>query len=216
MGSSVPVRQDRAMRELDVDAVLFDMDGTLVDSDAVVARVWAGWARRYDVDLATVMRVTPGRPADESMRDLAPWMPEEQRLKEADELLDQEKADLDGIVATPGSLPLLSSLTLPWAIVTSADRPLALGRLGAAGITPPPVMITASETTRGKPDPEGYLTAASLLGVDPARALVVEDSTAGVRAGKAAGCVVATLRGISGGDVPLSLISDLIPLLSRQ
>ena len=159
------------------------------------------------------MRITPGRPAPESMRDLAPAMSEEQILKESEELLDEEKADLDGIVATPGALDLLAALTLPWAIVTSADRPLALGRLGAAGIVPPPVMVTASETTRGKPDPQGYLMAAAHMGVDPGRALVVEDSLAGVLAGRAAGCVVAALRGVPGADVTLSTLRDLRPLL---
>jgi sugar-phosphatase len=196
--------------------VLFDMDGTLVDSDAVVARVWTEWSERNAVDPAEVLRITPGRPARDSLRDLAPWLTEAERDAEAEALLAIERADLDGVVATEGALALLDWLTaagLPFGIVTSADRPLAVARLGAAGITAPDVLVTASETVRGKPDPEGYLTAAARLRLDPRETLVVEDSLAGVLAGKAAGATVAGLRGVPGATLDISTLSALHELL---
>jgi sugar-phosphatase len=197
-------------------AVLLDMDGTLVDSDAVVERVWTGWSRRRGVDLAEVLRVTPGRPARDSLRLLAPDLTDTERDADAAEMLELERTDLAGVVAAKGARELVTLLTrwrVPYAVVTSADRPLAVVRLGAAGIEPPAVLVTSSETVRGKPDPEGYLAAAAALGVAPADALVVEDTAAGVQAGKAAGCHVAGLRGAPGSDVDVPDLCALQDLL---
>jgi sugar-phosphatase len=208
--------QDRFMTSVLLSAVLFDMDGTLVDSDAIVTRVWTDWSRRNGADLASVLRVTPGRPARDSLRDLAPWLSEDERHREADALLEIERSDLSGVVATKGALDLVARLrdwAVPYAVVTSADRPLALARLGAAGIEPPEVLITSSETVRGKPDPEGYLAAAERLGVPTRDTLVVEDAVAGVLAGKAAGSLVAALRGIPGADLDIADLAELHSLL---
>jgi HAD superfamily hydrolase (TIGR01509 family) len=201
MLGSLTLGQDRFMN---MAGVLFDMDGTLVDSDAVVARVWTEWSTRNGADPAEVLRITPGRPARDSLRDVAPWLSAAERDAEADALLAIERADLGGVVATEGATELIAWLVaagIPYGIVTSADRPLAVARLGAAGIAAPEVLITASETVRGKPDPEGYLAGAARLGIAPGAALVVEDSLAGVLAGKAAGAVVAALRGVPGADL---------------
>lgn len=183
-----------------IAAVLFDMDGTLVDSDAAVARAWAYWATLRAVDPAEVARVTPGRPAIESLAELAPWMSADERAADAEELLRRERADLVDVTATTGALDLIATLdswTVPYAVVTSADTALARNRLTAAGIGVPDVLVTISDIARGKPHPEGYLAAAGRLGVSPRECLVVEDALAGVRAGRAAGAVVAGLR-----DVP--------------
>ncbi|MEV4511301.1 HAD-IA family hydrolase [Dactylosporangium sp. NPDC049525] len=196
----------------DVTAVLFDMDGTLVDSDAVVARTWLHWCARRGLEHALVMRVTPGRPARETIPELAPWLSPEEQAADAAALLDMERADLDGVVPAHGALDLLAALDgwgVPWAVVTSADRHLALTRLGAAGITPPRVLVTISEIERAKPHPEGYLSAAAQLGVDPRRSLVVEDAVAGVLAGKAAGGVVAGLRTVPGADFNVAHLDEL-------
>jgi HAD superfamily hydrolase (TIGR01509 family) len=213
MLGSLTLGQDRFMN---MAGVLFDMDGTLVDSDAVVARVWTEWSTRNGADPAEVLRITPGRPARDSLRDVAPWLSAAERDAEADALLAIERADLGGVVATEGATELIAWLVaagIPYGIVTSADRPLAVARLGAAGIAAPEVLITASETVRGKPDPEGYLAGAARLGITPGAALVVEDSLAGVLAGKAAGAVVAALRGVPGADLDITDLVELHTLL---
>lgn len=181
----------------DVDAVLFDMDGTLVDSTAVVVRLWRQWAARHGVDPEAVLAVSHGRRGDDVVAEFAPVgtdVPAEVAWLAARELTDQ-----DGIVRVPGAAELLEALTLERvAVVTSATRELAALRMSAAGLPVPPVLVGADEVTRGKPDPEGYREAARRLGVEVARCLVVEDAPAGLEAGRASGArviaVATTLR----------------------
>jgi mannitol-1-/sugar-/sorbitol-6-phosphatase len=192
------------------DAVLFDMDGTLVDSDAVVERVWRAWARENDVDEDLVLATMPGRPAADTVRAVRPDLDAEAHGRAQ---LAQEYVDLDGVVAAPGAHDLLAALDdagTPWAVVTSADDRLARLRLGAAGITPR-TLVTRDLLTHGKPHPEGYLRAAEVLGVDPARCLVVEDTVTGADAGRAAGARVAGLKGID-ADLPITSLTDLLEL----
>lgn len=192
------------------DAVLFDMDGTLVDSDAVVERVWRAWARDNDVDEDLVLATMPGRPAADTVRELRPDLDAEAHGRAQ---LAKEYVDLDGVVAAPGAHDLIAALAragVPWAVVTSADTRLAELRLGAAGITPP-LLVTRDLLTHGKPHPEGYLRAAGQLGVDPTRCLVVEDTATGAAAGKAAGARVAGLKGID-ADLPITSLTDLLEL----
>jgi len=121
------------------------------------------------------------------------------------------------VVPTPGAHQLVATLErlgLPWAVVTSADTRLATARLGQTGINPP-LLVTVDDVTVGKPDPQGYLIAARRLGVDPARCLVVEDSDAGVAAGRAAGATVASLKGRP-ADVLLVDLRQLAGMLSRD
>ena len=172
------------MPEFVVRAVLFDMDGTLVDSTPAVDRAWAGWEERWGVRLG-VRASSLGRPA----RDIVASRVPPDRVDEAfADIEAREVADVEGVVRLPGAVALLDSLPRSaWAVVTSCTAPLADARLGAAGILPP-VLVTASDTARGKPDPAPYLAAAERLGVAPADCLVVEDAAAGVAAGRAAGC----------------------------
>ena len=196
----------------DISAVLFDMDGTLVDSDAAVARAWTYWSRLRGVDWADVARVTPGRPAIESIAELAPWLDPERRRADAADLLARERADLVDVVPTPGALDLVATLVergMPYAVVTSADDGLARTRLAAAGLPVPDVLVTADSVRRGKPDPEGYLMAAARLGVPPAACLVVEDTPAGVRAGLTAGAVVACVRDVAGAHLRVAHLGEL-------
>lgn len=188
------------------------MDGTLVDSDAAVERAWRTWSAEYGADPETVLAISPGRSADSTVRDTLPGAGDETVAAAAARQLELQYDDVSDVTATKGAVELLAGLTLPWAIVTSADRRLALARLNAAGITPPPVLITAEDIRAGKPDPEGYLLAAARLGADPRRCLVVEDSPAGAAAGHAAGAIVATLNGVA-GDVSIADLGVLAELL---
>jgi sugar-phosphatase len=198
----------------DVVAVLFDMDGTLVDSDAAVERAWTTWAAEYDVDPAAVLAIAHGSPAQHTVTALRPELGPDEVAEAAGRQLALQYDDLSDVVATEGAhrlLTVLAQRTLPWAVVTSADRRLARARLRAAGITAP-VLITAEDVARGKPAPDGYLLAASTLGVAPERCLVVEDTEPGLQAGRAAGSITAALRGLD-GDIKLAHLGELAHLL---
>ena len=191
-------------------AVLFDMDGTLVDSDAAVERSWRAWAREYGVDAEQVITAMPGHPAADTVARMRPDLEPAAVEAAARTQLERECHDLDGVVPTPGALALVAELDRtgrPWAVVTSADARLAAIRLGAAGIHPS-VVVDRDAVTAGKPDPEGYRLAAARLGVDPRACLVVEDTPTGAAAGRAAGATVAGLKGTP-ADIPLADLTEL-------
>ncbi|WP_405447080.1 HAD family hydrolase [Streptomyces achromogenes] len=169
-------------------ALLLDMDGTLVNSDAVVDRVWRRWAGRHGLDGDEVMKVIHGRQGHASMALLLPDRPMEENFAENERMLAEETADIEGVVEVPGAGAFLASLAgLPHALVTSADSGLATARMTAAGLTMPGVRITAESVGASKPDPEGFLKGAAELGIDPADCVVFEDSGAGIAAGRSAG-----------------------------
>jgi sugar-phosphatase len=195
-----------------IEAVLFDMDGTLVDSDAAVERAWRRWATEYGVAPEAVLAVAHGAPAERTVRLVRPDLDEAGVTEAAARQLALQYDDLSDVVPAPGAPELLAGLRLPWAIVTSADVRLAKARLGAAGIAAP-VLVTVEDVRVGKPDPEGYLRGAELLGVAPERCLVVEDAEVGVTAGRAAGAQVAALKGID-GDLRIADLTELAGLLA--
>ncbi|WP_338683254.1 HAD-IA family hydrolase [Streptomyces acidiscabies] len=173
---------------IDARALLLDMDGTLVNSDAVVERIWRRWAEAHGLDGDEVMQVVHGRQGHASMAVLLPDRPVEQNLADNARMLAQETADTDGVVPIPGAPDFLTALAgVPHALVTSADVPLSTARMAAAGLPLPALRITAESVGASKPDPEGFLKAAAELGVAPADCVVFEDSGAGIQAGKAAG-----------------------------
>jgi sugar-phosphatase len=197
-----------------IDAVLLDMDGTLVDSDAAVERAWATWADEYGADVDAVLEIAHGSPAERTVRRIRPDLADDDAKAAGDRQVALQYDDLSDVVATPGALELVALLDhrgIPWAVVTSADRRLAAARLGVVGIAAP-VLVTVEDITAGKPDPEGYLKAAGLLGVDIARCLVVEDAEPGIEAGRAAGAAVAALKGLR-GDLALTDLGELARLL---
>jgi mannitol-1-/sugar-/sorbitol-6-phosphatase len=200
----------------DIEAVLFDMDGTLVNSDGAVERAWMTWAAEYDVDGAEAIALGHGSPSEATVRKLLPHLDEAAIAVAAARQLELEYDDLSDVVAAPGAFEVLDVLAergLPWAVVTSADLRLARARLSAAGITPP-ILVTTDDIAAGKPDPAGYLRAAGLLGVPASRCLVVEDAEVGLAAARAAGARTAALRGLD-GDVSIATLADLAALLSR-
>ena len=169
-------------------AFLFDADGTLLDSIEAANRVWRRWALSHGLDPENVLRVIHGRRVAESIRLLKPDVDIE---RESALITAGEIADVAGVVAIKGAKEFVSSLPpRRWAIVTSAPRALALRRLAAAGIAPPPVLVTAEDVTRGKPAPDCFLYAARLLDVAPEKCLVWEDTAAGIAAAEAAGSAV--------------------------
>ncbi|MGZ4612358.1 MAG: HAD-IA family hydrolase [Kineosporiaceae bacterium] len=200
----------------DLRAVLLDMDGTLVDSDAAVERAWRAWAGEYGVPAQATLAMAHGNPSERTARLLLRGLDDDAVLAAAQRQLDLQYDDLSDVRAMPGARELLDRLDrrgLLWAVVTSADLRLALARLEAAGITPP-LLVTVEDVSLGKPDPEGYLQAARRLGVEPSASLVVEDSEPGIAAARSAGMRVASLRGLP-GDLVLRDLRELAGLLSQ-
>jgi sugar-phosphatase len=198
----------------EIAAVLFDMDGTLVDSDRAVERSWLSWGEEYGVDGPAAHAMAHGAPSSTTVRKLLPHLGDEEMRRASLRQLELQYDDLADVVAAPGAAELLAVLVrrgLPWAVVTSADARLAKARLAAAGIDPP-VLVTTDDVAAGKPDPAGYLRAAELLGVAPENCLVVEDAEVGLQAARAAGARTAALRDLD-GDVRLKSLFDLAELL---
>ncbi len=172
------------------DALLVDLDGTLVDSTAPVRRVWGAFASRQGLDRDEVHRFAQGRPSRETIRLLAP---DADHDAEAAALEHAEVHDTDGVFALPGAAQLLAT-DRPLAIVTSCSTALAETRLRAAALPIPRVLISSDGLQRGKPDPACFLIAARRLGADATRCVVLEDAPAGIRAGRAAGATVIAVR----------------------
>lgn len=166
-------------------AVIFDMDGTLVDSTPAVARAWQAWALEHDIPLER-MQGHHGVPA---AGVIALLLPEERHQSANARINELELTDVHDIVVLPGAAEALAVLVdAPNAIATSCTRPLAAARITAAGLVAPSVVVTVDDVERGKPHPDPFLEAARRLGVDPTRCLVVEDAPQGLQAARAAGC----------------------------
>ncbi|MFR9675005.1 HAD-IA family hydrolase [Streptomyces sp. TR06-5] len=193
-------------------ALLLDMDGTLVDSDAVVERVWRRWAQRHGLDAAEVLSVVHGRQGFATMAALLPDRPTEVNHAENRALLAEETADMDGVVPVPGAETFLAAVRaapVPHALVTSADAALSTARMAAAGLPLPGVRVTAESVSASKPDPEGFLKGAAELGFPPGDCLAFEDSAAGVAAAKAAGLRVVGVGPRAAEHRPDLLVPDL-------
>jgi sugar-phosphatase len=191
-------------------AALLDMDGTLVDSTAVVERLWLEWAKPHGLDRDYVLSVIHGRQGHQSMAIMLPDRDHAINLAENQVMLATEAEDVDGVVAILGAEQLLADLRPhPHAIVTSADLRLMNARMGEAGLTVPELAVTAERVSRSKPDPEGFLLGAELLGVDPADCVVFEDSGAGIQAAHAAGMRVVGVGKHATAHSPEFHVTDL-------
>jgi sugar-phosphatase len=177
------------MMNFQTSAILFDMDGTLVDSTAVVEHTWTEWARANGYDPEYVVSYSHGRPTEETLRAIAPHI---DAATEAAVLLAKEELDPTPILSIPGALEAAAAAARfgKWAVVTSATRRLAESRLRMTGLPAPPVLISSGDILHGKPHPEPYLRAAEQLGIPPAECIVFEDAPTGIEAGRAAGMVV--------------------------
>lgn len=180
------------MSRFECGAILFDMDGVLVDSTAAVAGTWGRWAKTHSLDPQTVIDGAHGRRTIETVRAFAPHLDAQ---AEANRIESAESMELDTVTVIPGALALLRSLPEgQWGVVTSATRPMALTRLQDGGFPMPRVLVTADDVILGKPNPEPYLRGAAGLKIAPERCIVFEDSPAGIRAANAAGMRVIALQ----------------------
>ncbi|WP_405980848.1 HAD-IA family hydrolase [Streptomyces sp. NBC_00158] len=191
-------------------ALLLDMDGTIVNSDAVVERCWREWAVSHGLDPQEALKVVHGRQGYATMAILLPERPMELNHAENAVMLARETADTDGVVPVAGAPEFMASIAaLPHALVTSADAALAEARMTAAALPMPDVRVTAESVGASKPDPEGFLKGAAELGVDPADCLVFEDSGAGIAAGLAAGMRVIGIGPRAAAHGPTAQVPDL-------
>jgi mannitol-1-/sugar-/sorbitol-6-phosphatase len=176
------------MIQIHCAALLFDMDGVLINSTPAVSRVWRRWALDHGFDPDEVVARAHGRPSLTTVREYLPNADHEAENRVVER---REIEDLEGVVPLPGALDLLASLPRDrWTIVTSCTRSLAEVRIRAASLPLPAKLITSNDITHGKPHPDPYLKGASVLGLPPEECVVVEDVPAGIRAGKAAGAKV--------------------------
>jgi mannitol-1-/sugar-/sorbitol-6-phosphatase len=179
--------------KIEVQGLLFDMDGVLVSSIGSVTRSWRRWAKHYGLPNAESFEIPHGKRAIDIVQQVKPEIDPHEGLKLIEDIELDDTADLKVL---RGVRPLLESLPHErWAIVTSATRRLLLGRLKAAGLPVPDRIISGDMVKRGKPDPEPYRRGAELLGAEPSACLVVEDAPSGASAGAAAGCRVLGVLG---------------------
>ncbi|MFE2010595.1 HAD-IA family hydrolase [Streptomyces sp. NPDC059491] len=194
-------------------ALLLDMDGTLVNSDAVVERCWRRWADRQGLDGDAVLKVVHGRQGYATMAVLLPDRPMAENHADNRLMLAEETADVDGVVPVPGAPAFLAAIAaLPHALVTSADEALAQARMGAAALPMPITRVTAELVGASKPDPEGFLKGAAALGFSPADCVVFEDSEAGIQAGRAAGMPIVGVGPRAAAFAPDLHVPDLTHL----
>jgi mannitol-1-/sugar-/sorbitol-6-phosphatase len=173
------------MKIFDCSAVLFDLDGVLVDSTGSVTRQWRRWAEEHGIDPQKTVEIAHGVRSIEIIRRLAPHLDPQ---AEVARLEKREADDQEGVAVMPGAADLLKAISEGrWCVVTSGTRYLATARLKLANLPTPKVLVSADDVSKGKPDPEPYLMGAKLLGINPTECLVIEDAPAGIRAAHAGG-----------------------------
>lgn len=194
-------------------AVLFDLDGVLIDSIRSVDRQWRIWAHEHGVDADKVVAAGHGVRAIEVIRTFAPHVDAEREVRI---LENREADDREGVAVMPGAVDLVRSIPEGrWCIVTSGTRHLAEGRVQFAGIPVPKILVTADDVVNGKPNPEPYLKGAELLGANPVECLVIEDAPAGIRSARAGGMKSIRLMGthsapdLSGADAVIRRLEQL-------
>ena len=204
LGIRRPVDADAEIFTREFDAVLFDLDGTLVDSTASVVRSWRRFAEHFDVSMEA-LHANHGQPARTLVGHL---LPADRHAEALAHVTDLEVTDAVGLLPIRGADAFFASVPAERrAIVTSGSVPIATARLAAAGYDRPDVFVTVDDVVQGKPHPEPFLLAAARLGVSPDRCLVVEDAPAGIAAARAAGCAVIALTGTTAEQ---ELAADLV------
>ncbi|QXE37064.1 HAD-IA family hydrolase [Streptomyces sp. GMY02] len=194
-------------------ALLLDMDGTLVNSDAAVERIWRRWAVGQGLDPDEALKVVHGRQGYATMAVLLPDRPMELNLADNERMLAEETADTEGVVPIPGAPVFMAAIAaLPHALVTSANVPLAEARMTAAALPMPKIRVTAESVAASKPHPEGFLLGAAELGFAPEDCVALEDSEAGITAARAAGMRVVGVGPRAAALTPDIHVQDLTEL----
>jgi mannitol-1-/sugar-/sorbitol-6-phosphatase len=202
-----------------VTAVLFDVDGVLVDSYATYRRIWDRWARHRGLDAATVWSHTHGRRPVDTIAAVAPMLDADAEYRLIRAFMADEG---DAFPVYPDAAPVLRAVRRHrWGVVTSGRAVTVRQRLRAGNLPDPPILVDSAQVSAGKPDPEGYLRAAGLLRTPPRRCLVVEDAPAGVQAARAAGMTVIALTtthrpaDVTGAHHIVGTLGDAAPLIRR-
>jgi sugar-phosphatase len=184
------------MTKIRCKGLLVDMDGVLVDSTPAVARVWSRWAQKHNLDPEYVVHFSHGRTSLASIRELLPHADAAAHVEENRWMESGEIAEIEDVVALPGAKELIAAVPAArLAVVTSSTRPLAEVRLRVTGLWDHVAhLVTASDISRGKPDPEPYLKGAASLGLSARECVVIEDAPFGTKSGKAARARVLGVR----------------------
>ena len=176
------------MHQFNCSAVLFDLDGVLVDSTPSVVAIWTWWAKKNGIDPDQVLKIVHGRRTKEVLQIFTPNLDIDAEARQIEASITDKK---DGTVAIPGAAKLLQSLPADrWCVVTSGIAEYAQRRLRSAGLPVPHVLVASDHVKNGKPHPEPYLKGAELLGVEPSKCVVVEDAINGIESGHAGGMKV--------------------------
>ncbi|MGO1972114.1 MAG: HAD family hydrolase [Propionibacteriaceae bacterium] len=200
-----------ALADAVFEAVIFDMDGTLIDSTPAVERSWTQWAIEYELT-AEQLAGHHGYPAAGIVDKL---IPAERRAAALARISELELADTHDIGTLPGAAEAFVALQRRrFAIATSCTAPLAAARLAASALSMPPVLVTVDDVERGKPAPDPFLVAAERLGADPARCLVVEDAVSGLTGARAAGCASLAVVTTTPADLLANHADAVVPDLS--
>ncbi|MBX2820749.1 MAG: HAD-IA family hydrolase [Rhodothermaceae bacterium] len=197
------------MPQFECEAIIFDMDGVLVDSEVLNEKHWKLWAEKEHVSLEWIMSIHHGVPAEQTITTVAPHLDAATEARWFEENLSK---DLDGLLAFEGVHELLSGLPEgKWAIGTSAPKIIAFNRMEYLKLPVPPVVVTIDDVENGKPAPDPYLKAARGMGIDPEHCIVIEDAPAGIKAAKTAGARVIAIPTTNGADA----LSEADAVVSR-
>jgi mannitol-1-/sugar-/sorbitol-6-phosphatase len=186
------------MIEFRCSAILFDLDGVLIDSTRSVDRQWRAWAREQGIDEEKVIAIAHGVRTLEVVRAVAPHLDAEAEVRR---LESREAEDQVDVVVMPGAAELINAIPDGrWCVVTSGTRYLATARLRFGGLPVPKILVTADDVANGKPHPEPYLKGAELLDAKPEECLVIEDAPAGIESARAGGMKVIGLTSTYAAD----------------
>lgn len=191
------------MLDLTVSGLLLDMDGTLVDSNALVEQIWAEFALAHGLDITSILQFSHGRPSIDTVRAFLPGADSATHWRERDAVEAQGLLRTDGVVEIPGAAAFLertAAAGVPVATVTSAPRDLAMTRFAAAGVPFPELAVTADDITVGKPDPQPFVLGAQMLGLPAGVCAAFEDSAAGLASARGAGAAVVVVGGYEGPE----------------